>query len=60
LEKTKDTAITTVDVGPWMYTHREAGKWISDWGSESAETEYSVVKPMLDTFVKGIRDDPKT
>jgi hypothetical protein len=29
-------------------------------GSESAEAEYSVVKPLLDTFVKGIRDDPKT
>jgi hypothetical protein len=26
LEKAGDTAITTVDVGPWMYNHREAGE----------------------------------
>lgn len=25
LEKTKDTAITSVDVGPWLFNHREAG-----------------------------------
>lgn len=43
LEKAKDTAITSVDVGPWMYNHREA-----------------VVKPLIDTFVKGVRDDPGT
>lgn len=60
MEKTKDTAITTVDVGPWMYTHREAGKSDSLRGFGWPEAEYSVVKPMLDTFVKGIRDDPKT
>jgi dienelactone hydrolase len=26
LEKAGDTVTTTVDVGPWMYNHREAGK----------------------------------
>lgn len=58
LEKAGDTAITTVDVGPWMYNHREAGE--SSFISLHGGADGVVVKPMLDRFAKGIRDDPVT
>lgn len=58
MEKAGDTAITTVDVGPWMYNHREAGEW--SFATLNGGADGVVVKPMLDKFVNGIRDDPKT
>jgi len=39
LEKAGDTVTTTVDVGPWMYNHREAGEPFSQRTIEEPLTE---------------------